>query len=377
MRESRWLQFDYALVLFAALMMAYGVAMIHSTTCGSPCAGVFPPSSWAIRQGAFAILGLGLLVLVSLLDYRFYRAYAYHLFGVGLLLLVVVLAVGRGGADEDYGARRWIYLGFLDVQPSELAKVALLVALARLFGDKAEGPLSARRLGVSLILLALPAALVFVQPDLGTTLSFLAIWLAMVLVAGVRRWHAVTLAVGAVAALPAAWLVMKEYQRERIATFIGTLVDVEHAALDEGYNVLQARISIGSGGLFGRGYLEGTQTQLDYLRVQHSDFIFSALAEELGFIGALALFGLFVLLLFRITRVADKSRDEFGRYLAYGVAAMFLFQAVANLGANVTLLPVTGIPLPFMSYGRTALLTNLIALGIVESVLLYRARYRY
>jgi rod shape determining protein RodA len=165
--------------------------------------------------------------------------------------------------------------------------------------------------------------------------------------------------------------------RARLTTFVGTLLDLEHAAFDEGYNVLQARISIGSGGLFGRGYLEGTQTQLDYLRIKQSDFIFSALAEELGFIGAVVLFALFVLLLFRITRAADRSRDDFGRFVALGIAGMLLFQAVANLGANLTLLPVTGIPLPFISYGRTSLLTNLAALGLVQSVLLYRLRYRY
>jgi rod shape determining protein RodA len=173
------------------------------------------------------------------------------------------------------------------------------------------------------------------------------------------------------------WLAMKDYMRERLQTFLGTLVDLEHAAFDEGYNVLQARISIGSGGLFGRGYLEGTQSQLGFLRITQSDFIFSAAAEELGFIGATVLFCLFVLLLFRLTRAADLSRDDFGRLLTFGVAAMILFAAVANLGANLTLLPVTGIPLPFISYGRTSLLTNLAALGIVQSVLLYRLKYRY
>ena len=170
---------------------------------------------------------------------------------------------------------------------------------------------------------------------------------------------------------------MRDYMRERLVTFLGTLVDLEHAAFDEGYNILQARISIGSGGLFGRGYLEGTQSQLGFLRITQSDFIFSAAAEELGFIGATVLFCLFMVLLFRVTRAADLSRDDFGRLLAFGVGAMILFQAVANLGANLTLLPVTGIPLPFISYGRTSLLTNLAALGIVQSVLLYRLKYRY
>ncbi len=377
MRESRWQQFDFVILGVAIALILIGVAMIHSATCGSPCTGVIPPSSWAVRQGTTGILGVGLLVVVGLFDYRLYRAYAYHIFGLAVALLVIVLVIGRGGADDDYGSRRWIYLGLFDLQPSELAKVAVLIALARVLGDKPAGALTFRRLMGSFALVVAPLVLVFVEPDLGTSLSFLVIWTSLVLVAGIRFRHALLLVTVGVATLPLAWLAMRDYMRERIITFIGTLVDLEHAAFDEGYNVLQARISIGSGGLFGRGYLEGTQTQLDYLRIKHSDFIFSAMAEELGFIGAMVLFALFITLLFRITRAGERSRDEFGRFLAFGVASMLTFQAVANLGANLTLLPVTGIPLPFISYGRTSLLTNLAALGVVQSILLYRLRYRY
>ena len=384
MRVSRWQQFDVPLLACVVALAAIGVLMIHSATCGAaveaagtPCPGVWPLSSWAARHGIFALLGVGMLLLVSLLDYRFYRVYAYHLFALAAVLLVVVLVIGRGGADDDYGARRWIFLGFFDLQPSEVGKLALVVTLARLLSDKAEGPLTVKRLVVSLALTAVLFGLVFAQPDLGTALAYLVIWITLVAVAGVRARHLGLLVGLGLAALPAGWLLMREYQRERISTFFATLVDLEHAAFDEGYNILQARISIGSGGLFGRGYLEGTQTQLDYLRIKHSDFIFSAYAEELGFIGACVLFGLFAFLIFRITRVADLSRDDFGRLLAFGVASMFLFQAAANLGANLTLLPVTGIPLPFLSYGRTSLLTCLLALGLVQSVLLYRLKYRY
>src|SRR5919197_992113 len=350
MRESRWQQFDFVIVACALGLILAGVAMIHSATCGSPCPGLVPPSSYAIRQGLSAAAGFALLVVVSLIDYRFYRVYGYHLFALAIALLVIVLLIGRGGADDDYGSKRWIYLGLFDLQASEVAKLAVLIALARVLGEPHSGPLSFRRLMASL---------------------------AMVLVAGIRWRHAVLLGVGGVLAAPLVWLGMRDYMRERLVTFMGTLFDLEHAAFDQGYNVLQARISIGSGGLFGRGYLEGTQSQLGFLRITQSDFIFSAAAEELGFIGASVLFVLFVMLLFRVTRAADMSRDDFGRLLTFGVAAMILFAAVANLGANLTLLPVTGIPLPFISYGRTSLLTNLAALGIVQSVLLYRLKYRY
>jgi rod shape determining protein RodA len=377
MRESRWQQFDFVIVACVLGLILAGVAMIHSATCGSPCGGLLPPSSYAVRQGISAAFGFALLAGVSLIDYRLYRVYAYHLFGFAVALLVLVLIIGRGGADDDYGSKRWIFLGLFDLQASEVAKLAVLVVLARVVGDKPEGPLSFRRLMVSFGIVAIPVGLVFVEPDLGSSISFLMIWGTMVLVAGIRWRHALLLFVGGVVASPLIWLGMKDYMRERLATFIGTLIDLEHAAFDQGYNVLQARISIGSGGLFGRGYLEGTQSQLGFLRITQSDFIFSAAAEELGFIGATVLFCLFVMLLFRVTRAADMSRDDFGRLLTFGVAAMILFAAVANLGANLTLLPVTGIPLPFISYGRTSLLTNLAALGIVQSVLLYRLKYRY
>jgi rod shape determining protein RodA len=376
-RENRWQQFDVVIVACAMALALVGVAMIHSATCGSPCAGLLPPSSYAVRQGLSALVGFILLVLISLVDYRLYRVYSYHLFGFSIALLILVLFIGRGGADEDYGARRWIPLGVFDLQPSEVGKLGVLVALARVLGDKPEGPLSFRRLMASLVLVLVPVVLIFAEPDLGTSLSFLTIWTTMVLVAGLRWRHAFLLVVGGLVATPLVWLGMRDYMRERLITFVGTVVDLEHAAFDEGYNILQSRISIGSGGLFGRGYLEGLQSQLGFLRITQSDFIFSAAAEELGFIGASVLFLLFIVLLFRVTRAADLSRDEFGRLLAFGVGAMILFQAVANLGANLTLLPVTGIPLPFISYGRTSLLTNLAALGIVQSVLLYRLKYRY
>ena len=377
MRESRWQQFDFGIVACVLGLVLAGVAMIHSATCPSPCTGLLPPSSYALRQGLSAFFGFALLVGISLIDYRIYRVYAYHMYGFAVAMLALVLVIGQGGADADYGSKRWIYLGLFDLQASEVAKLAVLIVLARVLGDKPRGPLSFRRLMASLALVMAPALLVFVEPDLGTSMAFLMIWATMVLVAGIRWRHALLLAAGSVAATPLVWLGMKDYMRERLVTFMGTLVDLEHAAFDEGYNVLQARISIGSGGLFGRGYLEGTQSQLGFLRITQSDFIFSAAAEELGFIGATVLFCLFVMLLFRITRAADMSRDEFGRLLTFGVAAMILFAAVANLGANLTLLPVTGIPLPFISYGRTSLLTNLAALGIVQSVLLYRLKYRY
>src|ERR1700682_3141482 len=174
MRESRWQQFDLVIVACVLGLILAGVAMIHSATCGSPCAGLLPPSSYAARQGVSAVVGFALLVGISLI---FYRIYAFHLFGFAVALLVLVLLIGRGGADDDYGSKRWIYLGLFDLQASEVAKLAELIALARVLGEKGEGPLTFRRLMASLAMVMIPVGLVFVEPDLGTSLSFVTIWL--------------------------------------------------------------------------------------------------------------------------------------------------------------------------------------------------------
>src|SRR5579884_2564670 len=230
MRESRWQQFDFLIVVCVMGLVLAGVAMIHSATCGPQCTGLLPPSSYAVRQAISAVIGLALLVGISLIDYRLYRVHAFHLYGFAVALLIVVLVVGVGGADLDYGSKRWIFLGFLDLQPSEVAKLAVLITLARVLGDKPEGPLSFKRLMASLGLVLVPMALVFIEPDLGTSLSSLTIWVTMVLIAGIRWRHALLLLVAGVAAAPVVWLSMKDYMRERLITFVGTLFDLEHAA---------------------------------------------------------------------------------------------------------------------------------------------------
>jgi rod shape determining protein RodA len=375
MRARVWRRLDYLLLLAIAGLSAYGVLMVHSATCAPLCGERFlAAESWGPRQMLYLVMGLVAMVVATAIDYRAYRALAYYGYGLCLLLLVAVLVVGRG--EAEFGVRRWIPLGFFDFQPSEIMKVGLVVALARFLSDR-EGPLSLRRGIASILLLIPPLGLVFLQPDLGTSLSFVCIWFGMLVMAGARPIYLALLVLAGALAAPAGWLILREYQRARIATFFTTLMNPEADPFGEGYNVLQARISIGSGGMFGRGWLEGSQTQLDYLRVKQSDFIFSVLAEEMGFVGGMVLFGLLVLLLFRIVRVADKARDDFGRLVAFGIGCMLLFQSVVNLGANLTLLPVTGVPLPLVSYGGSAMLAFFVAFGILQSILIRRARYRF
>lgn len=376
MMGRRWRQFDLVLLLAALLLVAYGVAMIHSATCSAPfCSRYFPPTSWAVRQATYAVAGLVILVTLAVVDPRIYRALAYPAFGFSLVCLLLVLLLGRG--QEEYGARRWIPLGFFDFQPSEITKVSMILALARWLGlDSGQRPGLRRVIGSFGFLLA-PFTLIFLQPDLGTGLAYVVIWFGMLMAAGVRGMYLGTIAVAGLLSAPLGWFVLRDYMRQRILTFIAITMDPESDIFGEGYNILQARISIGSGGMWGRGFTQGTQNQFEYLRVKHSDFIFSVLAEEMGFIGAMVLFSLLLLLLFRIVRASERAHDPFGRLVAFGVACMLTFQSVANLGANLTLLPVTGIPLPLVSFGGSALLTNFIALGLVQSILIRRLKYRY
>jgi rod shape determining protein RodA len=363
------------LLLAALALLVYGIAVVHTATCSPSCSQLFPPSSWAARQLVYVLLGLALFACVTLIDYRLFRAIAYPSFVLTLGCLVLVLLLGRG--HEEYGARRWISLGFIDFQPSEIAKVAMILALARWLGVDSDSPPTLRRVVASLGFVAAPVGLIFLEPDLGTAIAYLVIWFGMLVAAGTRPLYLGSLLAGGLLLLPVVWFMLREYMRQRILTFFAVMADPESDIFGEGYNILQARISIGSGGLTGRGFFQGTQNQFEYLRIKHSDFTFSVLAEELGFIGGMALFGLFVLLLFRIVRAAERARDPFGRLVAFGVGCMLFFQAVANLSANLTLLPVTGIPLPLVSFGGSSLLTNLVALGLIQSILIRRLKYRY
>jgi rod shape determining protein RodA len=224
----------------------------------------------------------------------------------------------------------------------------------------------------SLLIVAVPMFLIYLQPDLGTALTLVGIWAAMMWMAGIRFRHLLVLAVVGLAALPLFWLNLEDYMRQRIMLFINPAGDP-----DSYFNVHQSLVSIGSGGWTGKGLTEGTQSQLHFLRVRHTDFIFAVTAEELGLLGAVVMIGLLVLVLVRTLRVAERSRDMLGRLIAAGVAAVILFQSVVNIGMNLGLMPVTGIPLPFVSYGGSSLLTLMLAIGLVESVAMRRKKLEF
>lgn len=366
---KRWRYADYLLLVVLLALLAYGITMVYSATFPSTDSDIIAFSGFVTRQMAYAGIGLLLMMVVASLDYRVFHATAFLAYGATLLLLGVVLAVGHGHAD--YGSQRWLDLGLFPLQPSELAKAGLVLALARYFSDHHANATAFRHFAGSLLLAVPPVILVYLQPDLGTSLSYLAIWFLMAFGAGVRFLYLGLTLAGAVASVPVVWSLLKDYMRDRITIFL----QPESDPFGQGYNIIQAQISIGSGGMFGRGLLSGTQSQGHFLRVQHSDFIFSVLAEEMGFVGAVVLFGLFSLLLLRIMRVGGRARDEFGRMVAIGFAMMLLFSIVVNVAANLRLLPVTGVPLPFISYGGSSLITNLICIGLVQSVLMRRKKF--
>ena len=360
---------DFLLLLTLLALLVYGLAMVYSATFPSSNSSTVVFSSFAQKQIIFVVVGLVLMVAVAMIDYRILHALAYILYGLSLLLLAVVLVAGHG--NVEWGSQRWIDLRLFPLQPSELAKPALVLALARYYADHQPDVRSFRHFAVSFIF-AIPAfALVYAQPDLGTSVSFLFIWFLMALAAGVRLLYLGMSGVLAAASLPVIWSLLQGYMRDRITIFLHPETD----PWGQGYNIIQAQISIGSGGMFGRGFLAGTQSQGHFLRIQHSDFIFSVLSEEMGFVGAILLFALFTLLLMRILRAAHLARDHFGRLVAAGIAITLLFTVTVNIGANVRLMPVTGIPLTFISYGGSSMITNLACMGIVQSILMRRKRF--
>ena len=365
MEQRRWRNLDPWLFLLPVGLSVLGVIMILSATS-------VPGAELAPEVGAHAVaslIGVALLVVVTLIDYRWWRSLWWLAYLAAIAFLVFVIVSG----ETRYGAQRWVGIAGIPFQPSEFVKLACIIALARILADHARDGRHFRGFALSLILLLPLLLLIYQQPDLATALVLVAIWLGMTLVAGVPLWMLVASLFAPVVAWPLIWRFLKDYMRQRIVMFLAPDSD----PLGAGYNMIQARISIGSGGWWGRGLGEGTQTQLNFLRVRHTDFIFAVVGEELGFLGTVGVLVAYAWLILRCLAAVTSTTDVFGRLLATGVATMLLFEIFVNVGVNLGLVPVAGIPLPFLSYGRSALLANFLALGLVQSVRLYGHRRRY
>jgi rod shape determining protein RodA len=368
---ARWTGLDFTLFLSTLAAVGFGVLMVYSAAQGIGSTDL----SWsnlAVKQMVFAAVGLVLMLGMTRIEYHLLESFTWPLYmGAVALLILLVIAnqLGHEAAIKTLGAVRWFQVGPIQVQPSELAKPVLVLALAKLLADNEKRLRRPQYYLASIFLMAVPAALVYEQPDLGTALTCVAIWLAMVVAAKVPlRYLLGTVALAA----PVVWIalntnyILKDYQRERLLIFLHPESDV----LGAGYNILQARISIGTGGLFGQGYMGGIQSQGGFLKVAQSDFIFSVVAEEFGFIGAVALIALLLVITWRYLHVAAHAPTAYTSLICVGLAAWLAVQIFINVGMNLSLMPVTGIPLPFISAGGTSLVSLLLAQGLVQGIAL-------
>ncbi len=355
----RWRDFDPYLLITTLVLMGFGVVAIWSASGGGP----LTPSNMGVKQALYGTVGVAAMLGIANLDYRYFASFAWALYALGVALLGLVLVVGEVIA----GSQRWFLIGPLSLQPSEFAKLSTIVALAAFVSSRGEAMADLGNFAVSLLIVVVPMALIFQQPDLGTTIVYGVIWLSIMLVARTRKLYFGALALLAAPAFLVAWeFAFHDYQKTRLLVSY----DPELDRLGEGFNIIQARISIGSGGWFGAGLEGGSQSQLGLLGVRETDFIFAHASGMFGFLGMLALFASFVILLWRCLRVVETARDSFGQCLAVGVTGAIFFQAVVNIGMNVGLLPVTGITLPFVSAGSSSLWTFLFAEGILQSILM-------
>jgi rod shape determining protein RodA len=353
LRQIRW--------LFVALVCAVGgigTAMLYSAADGA----LMP---WAAPHAARFALALGMMLAVALTDIRIWLRYAYAIYAVVAILLAIVDIAGVIGM----GAQRWIDLGVINLQPSELMKFALVLALARYFhGRSVEDLGRPLMLIVPLLLVLVPAALVLKQPDLGTAMMLIAGGGIIFFAAGVRLWMFGIAAAAVGGMLPVAWQFLHDYQRRRVLTFL----DPESDPLGAGYHITQSKIALGSGGLFGKGFLNGTQSHLNFLPERQTDFIFTMYAEEFGLVGTLALLGLVAMIVAYGFAIGFSARSQFGRLVAIGVSATYFLYVFINIAMVMGLIPVVGVPLALVSYGGTAAMAVMLGFGLLLSVYIHR-----
>ncbi len=359
MISSRWRYFDLYMLVTTGVLMIFGCAAVWSAMGAGPLSF----RNGGVQQAIFGCLGvIGMIILASF-DYRFLGSLAWFFYGAGLLALAGVLVAGR----SIYGAKRWFDLGIITIQPSEFGKVATLVALAWFISSRGSEMRTLGNFLVSMMIPAIPAFLVFREPDLGSAMCYMAIWLSMLLVTKTRVIYLVGMVLlTAPTALFAYEFLLQPYQRDRISIALNPAAD----SAGQGYNIIQAKISIGSGGFSGFGLRGGTQSRLDLLKVRESDFIFAHASGMFGFLGMSAVFICYIVLLWRCIRVAETAKDQFGQCLAIGVAGLLFFQVFVNVGMNLAILPVTGITLPFISQGSSSVVSFLAAQGILQSILM-------
>ncbi len=359
--------FDITLLLITLAIIGFGCAMIYSASQGGRLA-----VGYVEKQIVFALVGIALAIVVASIDHVHLARYSGKLYAICLGLLLAVNFLG----NSSKGAQRWISIGGFQFQPSELAKFIMIIALAAFLVKRLEEIRTFKTFVASFAYLAVPMLLVFKQPDLGTSLVLLAVWITMVFIMGTDIRNIAIFVGAAILLATLAWTipgVMKDYQKERVLTFVYPERDPQGS----GYHVKQARIAIGSGQFTGKGFMKGTQRGLNFIPEQHTDFIFTVVGEETGFVGAAALVLLYTALIWRGLNIMFVTEDITGRAMAAGVVGMLGFHASVNLGMTLGMLPVTGVPLPMFSYGGTSLVTSLMCIGLLEGISMRRHRINF
>ncbi|MEX2143061.1 MAG: FtsW/RodA/SpoVE family cell cycle protein [Anaerolineales bacterium] len=363
MRTAIWRHFDFWLLGAVAVLVTFGLAMISSSIAGN---AELVELDIVGRQITYGLVGFVVIIIAASMDYRLWISINRVLYVILAVLLFVIFLIG----EASFGATRWLNIGLLIFQPSELAKITMIIILADYFARNRDAPKDLKWISRSVVLTLGLVVLIMIQPNLSTSIVLMTVWFALLWISGLQLKHLVVFVFGALLVAGVTFPLLQPYQQQRVLNFVAPDPD---AALSENYNVTQSLISIGSGGLLGQGYGQSTQVQLRFLKVRHNDFIFSAISAEFGMVGGLVVLGLIFFVIWRCVRAAQLSQDTFGSLIAYGVAVIIALHTIVNVGMNISVLPVTGLPLPFISAGGSSLLTFMFGIGLVESVV---ARHR-
>jgi rod shape determining protein RodA len=357
-RSAFWRYFDFWLLGAVIIALVFGVTMIRSAIAGNENLANLVP-----RQIIFGGIGFVFIILAAVIDYRFWSGAIVPMYAVIVIFLLLLFVIG----GARFGATRWIETGLVSIQPTELAKIVVILALANYFAKTDDQPRNWTWLIKSLLITFGIAGLIYIQPNLSNVIVTMILWSAMTWVNGLQLKQVGIVMLAVIGLTVAIYPFLHDYQQKRIINFFAPDTTASYGNI---YNVLQALAALGSGGWVGKGYGHGTQTQLRFLQVRHNDYIFSVIGEELGFVGAIFVLFLLGFIIYRCLRAARLARDPFGSMIAYGVAILIFFQASVNIAVNLKLIPVTGIPLPFISYGGSGLISLMLGIGLVESVVL-------
>ena len=362
--KRKYKDFDAVLLMMAFIIFLIGLLTIHSATQAKNLALY---EGYAFKQFTWMGIGILLLVITIKVSYHKFLDLAYILYLVNVLLLILVLIMGH----IRLGAQRWFSIAGFAFQPSEFMKISFILALSSYVGQKKGAMESVESLIIPFILFAVPFVLVLLQPDLGTALLLVPVFFAILFIGGAKPKYLIRAILFGMACMPVFWHFLRSYQKQRLMVFVNPNAD----PLGAGYTIIQSKIAVGSGGLIGKGWLNGTQNQLNFIPERHTDFIFSVIGEEWGFFGALALVLLYVLVAHRAFNIGNLTSDRYGKCIASGIAVLLSLQVIINIGMTIGLMPVVGIPLPLVSYGGSSLLATFIAIGLLLNVGMRRSTF--